>query len=373
LKTKITYILSNIDKALAFEWIAENLDQQKFELDFILMSEKETEIERFLARRNIPFERIVYKGKNNILSTIVRIRKLLRRNKTQIVHTHLFNANLVGLLAAKLAGVPRRIYTRHHSSYHHVYYPHAVKYDRLVNSLATDIVAVSVNVKSILIDKEQVTPAKVHLIHHGFAIENFINVPVKDIEEVEKKYNPQKQYPVVGVISRYLKLKGLQYILPAFSKLLNDYPYALLILGNANGNYKEEIQKLLQTIPKKNYIEIPFENNIFALYKLFDVFVHTPVNNHCEAFGQTYVEALASGVPSIFTLSGIANEFIKGRQNALVIPYENSEAVYDALLELLMNKELSNKLTESGRKDVKEIFPLNRMIEKLESLYLNGR
>jgi glycosyltransferase involved in cell wall biosynthesis len=372
LKTRITYILSNIDKALAFEWIAEKLDRQKFELNFILLSEKQGEIERFLKGRNIPVESIAYAGKGNIISTVFRIRKLLRRNKTKIVHTHLFNANLTGLLAARMAGVPRRIYTRHHSSYHHVYYPHAVKYDRFVNFLATDIVAVSENVKNILVDKEHVPGDKVRLIHHGFAIEDFINVPSEQIEKVSNKYNPGKQFPVVGVISRYLKLKGLQYIIPAFSKLLNDYPDALLILGNANGNYKAEIKHLLKSIPERNYIEIGFENNIFALFKLFDVFVHTPVNNHCEAFGQTYVEALASGVPSVFTLSGIANEFIKDRYNALVIAYENPDAVYNALRELLSNKELSNKLVENGRKDVQELFPLSKMIRELEALYSNG-
>src|SRR6185295_19908794 len=96
--------------------------------------------------------------------------------------------------------------------------------------------------------------------------------------------------------------------------------------------------------PEKSFIEIRFENNIFALYKLFDVFVHTPIDEYAEAFGQTYVEALASGVPAIFTLSGIACDFVQHEKNAWVVPYKDSGKIVTAMNALLNDESLKANL-----------------------------
>ena len=116
LKTHITYIISNINKALAFEWIAEYLDKEKFELNFILLNSEDSELECYLTKNNISVERITYRGKRDIPKAIFRTCKIFKKHKTNIVHTHLFDANLVGLFAAWLTQIPKRIYTRHHST-----------------------------------------------------------------------------------------------------------------------------------------------------------------------------------------------------------------------------------------------------------------
>jgi glycosyltransferase involved in cell wall biosynthesis len=185
---------------------------------------------------------------------------------------------------------------------------------------------------------------------------------------MKQKYLPESAYPVIGVISRYTEWKGIQYIIPAFKKLLQIYPDAHLVLANAKGNYGNQIKKLLREIPKKNYTEIVFEDDLFTLYRLFDVFVHTPINKNIEAFGQTYVEALASGIPSVFTLSGVSKEFIVNRQNALVVDFKNSDEIYHSVLELLKNEPLRNTLAKNGQKSI-EPFALNIFIRKLDELY----
>ncbi|MCS6821488.1 MAG: glycosyltransferase family 4 protein, partial [Microscillaceae bacterium] len=130
-----------------------------------------------------------------------------------------------------------------------------------------------------------------------------------------------------------------------------------------------EIQQLLQQLPTESYVEIPFEADLANLYQLFDIFLHTPINATLEAFGQTYVEALAAGIPSIFTLSGVAPEFIVHEQNALVVEYQSSQAIYEAIEKLLQNELLRKKIVKQGQKDVQNLFPLHTMIQKLEKLY----
>ncbi|MGE0561837.1 MAG: glycosyltransferase family 4 protein [Flavobacteriales bacterium] len=366
MKTKITYILSNIDKAIAFEWIAEKINHNKYELSFILLHQKEPYLYNWLKERDIPCFYIPHVGKKSFF----KIFFLLKKINPNVVHTHLFDANLFGLFAAKLIGVKKRIYTRHHSTYHHEYYPKAVKWDKFANALATDIVAISENVKNVLVQKEQVSNSKIHLIHHGFDLSKFKKVNSNEVELLKKKYQLiNSNYPVVGVISRHIKWKGIVYIISAFKDLLIDYPNAKLVLANAFGPDKEYITSLLKKeLATSQYIEIPFESNLFALYQLFDVYVHVPINKEIEAFGQTYVEALAAGIPSVFTLSGVANEFVVHQQNALVVDYCNSESIRKAVLLLLNDKALCENLKKEGLESIKK-FNLDNFVQKLETLY----
>ncbi len=368
---RVTYVISNINKALAFEWIAEEINSKKIELSFVLLNPTTTELELYLKKKGHSVKAIVYRGKRDIPLAILKTLLFLVKQKTQVVHAHLFDANIIGLFAAKLCGIKKRIYTRHHSSYHHQYFPKAVKYDKLCNYLATDIVAITEGVKQLLIEKEYVLAHKVIVIHHGFRLELFETAnSINEIQSLKIKYSTEHHYPVIGVISRYTEWKGIQYIIPAFRQLLVSYPNAKLVLANASGDYKPKIQALLKDIPSPNYVEIEFENNIFNLYQVFDVFVHVPIDHHSEAFGQIYVEALAAGIPSVYTLSGIANDFIKDQQNALVVDYKNTDAIVEAVQEIVKNTSLRDTMIKNGKRNVADYFQLRTMIEKLELLYL---
>jgi glycosyltransferase involved in cell wall biosynthesis len=369
-KTKITYILSNIDKAIAFEWITDKINKQQFELSFIIYHSSESYLYNWLKEKEIECYFIPHYGKKSYLTTFFKTLQLLKKIKPSVVHSHLFDANLIGLAAAKILRIKKRIYTRHHSTYHHQYFPKAVKWDKLANKMATDIIAISKNVESVLVEKENVPTIKITLIHHGFDLIKFDKISQEEINSLRLKYNlTPNNTPIIGVISRYIKWKGVQFIIPAFKKLLIEYPNAKLILANATGPNKTFIKSILQKeLAPNQYIEIPFEPNLFALYQLFDIYVHTPIDNHVEAFGQTYVEALASGIPSVFTVSGIANEFIIDKNNALIVDYKNSEEIYRAITNVLNDKELTNSLIENGKKSVTQ-FNLNLFIQKLEALY----
>ncbi|MBV6484721.1 MAG: D-inositol-3-phosphate glycosyltransferase [Flavobacteriales bacterium] len=368
-KIKITYILSNIDKAIAFEWVADKLNHDRFELSFILLNNKEPFLFNWLKEKKIECYYIPHFGKKCYPITFIKTLFFLLKIKPKIVHTHLLDANLIGLLAAKVLGIKKRIYTRHHSTFHHEYFPKAIKWDKYTNFLATDIVAISENVKQVLLHKENVNHTKIHLIHHGFDLEKFSNILPLEVEDLKQKYKLQNNAPIIGVISRFINWKGIQFIVSAFKQILKNYPNAKLVLANSTGPDKSEIDNILQQeLTPHQYKNIAFEPNLFALYQMFDVYVHVPINKEIEAFGQTYVEALAAGIPSVFTLSGVASEFIEHYKNALVVDYENSNQIYNAIIELLTDKTFAKKLIENGKNSIKP-FNLNLFIQKLENLY----
>jgi glycosyltransferase involved in cell wall biosynthesis len=370
LRKKVIYIVSDIDKALAFEWIADRIDESKVELSFILIQQRPSFLEAYLTAKGIPVAAYYYKGKKELLPIAWKITKLLNQLRPHVVHCHLFYGSFIGLLAARISGIKTRIYTRHHSDYHQRYYPKGRKWDKINNYLATDIVAPSGVVKDILIKDEKVPGHKVHLIHHGFDTTYFSEVEANRIASLKSKYNiSESDRPVIGVISRFTELKGIQYIIPAFKKLLEQYPSAVLMLFNANGEYKPILESALATLPSNNYRVIEFENDLAAVYRLFTVFIQASTDRTIEAFGQTYVEALAAEVPSIFTLAGIAGDFIQDGKNAFVVPFKDIAAIFEKLCLVLNDYNTAKKIARQGKREVEELFSIDRMVHELENLY----
>lgn len=369
-KVNVAYVISFVDKSSLFEWTARMLDKNKINLFFILLNPKESSFDKNLKDLGLKVFRVDYKGKKDMFKAILSIARILKQNKTDIVHAHLFDACIAGLIAARLVGVKKRIHTRHNATLHHDYHPGAVKYDKLINYLSTDIIAISENVKRILVHMEGVDEKKIHLIHHGFNLNEFNDVSIERINKIKNKYLLNNiQGPIIGVVSRYIEWKGVQYIIPAFVEFYKKYPTAHFVFANASGPYSAEIKKLLEKLPENSFTEIQFEEDIPALYKTFDAFVHVPIDEKSEAYGQVYVESMAAGIATIVTLSGIASEFVVDKQNALVVPYKDSKAIFDSLMLLLSEKSIRDNITLNGKKDVFRLFTIDKMIQKTEMLY----
>lgn len=365
---KVVYIISDIDKAMAFEWVSKHLNHN-FRLSFVLIGKPGSRLSKSLL--NLGNNVIEIKSPNTLsfIPTFIKVLYVFLNLRPQVIHTHLIKANLIGLTAGWLLKIKKRIYTRHHALVHHHEHKQGLWMDKWCNYVATDIIAISENVKQILIELDGANPEKVHLIHHGFDLEYFGAVNEPALQRLKTKLNlNDTQHPVVGVVARYQQWKGIQYIIPAFKKLLNFQPGAHLILANAHGSYEGEIKKALQDLPTRSYSEILFEADSSSLFKLFDIYVHVPVDPQSEAFGQTYVEALASGIPCVFTLSGVAPEFIVHEENALVVPFSNPESIYQSIRRLLEDTDLKSRLIMNGKKSA-NLFPLSKMISQLEQLY----
>ena len=368
-KRKILFVISHIDFSFGFDWLSSHLNKNKFEQVYLFLNPVEPALLKIVQERGIEAYYFPYSSKKNLPAVAFKIAKLIRKIKPHTVHTHLFDACIAALPVAFLVRVPQRIYTRHHSTFHHIYHPSAIKYDKLINGLCTDIIAISENVAEVLRNLEHVPSRKIKLIYHGFELNRFDDQKQLNTDNLKSKLNILDSYPVIGVISRYTHWKGVQYIIPAFKKVLKKHPNAKLVLANAAGDFATNIRMQLQSLPRESYVELDFEKDIFALYSLFHIFVHVPIDACAEAFGQTYVEALASGVPSVFTLSGIAREFIKHKENAFVVPFENAEAIYEGICCLLENDALRNSIIEKGKNDVNNLFTIDKMISALEELY----
>jgi glycosyltransferase involved in cell wall biosynthesis len=367
-KIRVLHVVAMQVRWLTFEWLCQELDRERFDLSFLLVTAGEPALAPFLDAHGVPYRRIRYRGMRSLPAAIAGVARYCRQHRIDVVHTHFFPGCMAGLLGALLAGVPVRVYTRH-SVANHGFFPRRVLYDRLFNALATAVVAPDRMVETVLVDWEGVRPAKVRLIHHGFDLERFRRPPAAAVEALAAKYGIAGAWPVVGVVARYVEHKGVHYIVPAFAELLRRYPKAMLVLANARGDYQPVIARQLAALPPGSYVEIPFEDEIAALYPLFDLFVHAPVDPWAEGFGQVYVEALAAGVPSLVTASGVGSELLEHGRNAWLVGFRSSREILAGLLHLLAAPELRAALARGGQASVAPAFELGPMVRSLEGLY----
>lgn len=363
------YIISNIDRWVAFEWLATAFAERGEPITFILMNAGDSHMQRWLEAEGHTVHYIRWRGNKDYPAALLAVWKLLRRLRPKTVHCHFLHATIVGLTAAWLLGIKQRIFTRHHSTFHHDYAPRGVWLDKYCNRMATHILAITSMVKGILTDREEVPEEKIHLMHHGFRFDDFLQADPAGIAALREKYQLPAGKKIIGVVARHIRWKGVQHIVEAFTTLQKEQPDLVLFLANARGDYHQHILDMVAPLPAESYRIVPFEPAIEQLFYLFDYYVHTPVNPQIEAFGQTYVEALACGRPSIFTLSGIAPDFIEHERNALVVPFADAAAIRAALLRLLNDDALAQKIATQGREDVLNQFSFEQMFANLRSIY----
>ena len=365
------YVISDVNNSQAFENFFKAIRPSNNDIHILFLYPYAPELQIKCDQLGYKTKWIKYNSKKSIPKVFLKVCYQIIQLRPKLIHNHLFDASLIGLFASWILKVKIRIHTRHHASMHHEYFPHVVKYDNMINIFSTKIIAVSENIRTILIEKENVQSKKIKVIYHGFDLSNFNNVNSTRIIELQKKYNIEKNAFVVVMISRYTHWKGIQYVIPAFKKLLMEFPHSVLVLANASGDYTTEIKSLLKNLPVESYREISFEKDSPSLFKMFNVFVHVPIDDHSEAFGQVYVEALAAKCPTIFTISGIAKEFIIPDKNSTVVPFCNSEAIYFALRNQIIDPAKTESLVLNGFNDVHKHFAIEMMIDKTLECYAN--
>jgi len=370
-KRKVLVVVNDLKRALEHEWFVTYIDRNSFVIEFLLINSENSAMDTFLKNNRVVTHHMRYHGKSDIPKLFFKMFWLFMSRRYDVIHTHLFISSLIGLPAAWLAGIRTRIMTRHHSDYHHVWFPSAVKYDRFANHFATKIVAISRNVQSILVDREGVSPGKVELVYHGIDFSNY--VPLEKNSErvvaIRNKYNITPGQKVIGVVSRFTEWKGVQYIIPAFQELIKIRPDAILILANASGDFAWKLDEMLKQLPEKNFRIIKFETDIIALFTSFDVFIHVPVSASAEAFGQIYLESMALKIPSVFTSSGVLAEYGKDNVNCHIVPFCDSEAIFQKVVYVLDHPEKQIEIMDNAFNEVRQHFSFDVKIKKFMNLY----
>lgn len=368
-KFHVTWMLSNCSTAPYFNWFARNsADNANIKFSFINLHAERPDMIEDVGQFGcecvwVPFD--FDKRKRNMLAAVPKIVKALNKLKPDIVHTHLFDDSLPGLIAAKIAGIKVRMITKGDTGFHHFYFPQWKRFDRLNNRNATNIIAISEQCKDFIIDCERGDRKKISLIHHGIPLEE----TTLQNEELKKKWVNEFQLEgktVIGTVARFIKWKGHHLIIEAAKTVVESYPNVIFLFvgnGDEKANMDKQIAKLGLSMHFR-FIEWVNPEDIPSVYGLMDIYLHAA---SYEPFGFVIAEALANGVPVVSTHTGSARDSIVNGVNGYLVDEGDVEALAKAItLALGVNR---SELSGNARNSAKELFDFETMWQKHINLY----
>lgn len=338
---RILAVFSDVDFSPQLIAILQKLHDCGAKVRVVLIGDMELQIAKQIAALGWDSKNISQRGKFGSLFNLLLLAIQIIRFRPETLFASGQFATIIGMLSARLLNVPNRVFTRHHSSFHHKYkMKFGVIADRTSNRLATKIVSVSTVVKRILIEDEFVNQDKIAVIHNGIDLINF---------RFERSLSKPASTPTtnksclfhIGVISRLTEWKGVEYTATAFVKLQREFPNARLHIVGAFGDSYLKVKNILSIIASERYTLDKSNSNIPLFLGGLDAFVHVPVGIDDEAFGIVYIEALTSGIPCVFTQSGVLNELEIPDRYAYLVAFRNSEEIYMNLKKLIQGENES--------------------------------
>jgi glycosyltransferase involved in cell wall biosynthesis len=298
---------------------------------------------------------------------LLRFATFLRRNRIDILHTHLFDPSVIGLLAGVLAGTRLRVMTRHYSDYHtRIHKAWHVRLDRLCTRLAHGVIAVSRHTAEHLVQVEGAPAEKVHIIVNGIDFDRVHRPSHEERESLRRELGTDGTYFVL-VAARLHPEKGYEHLFDALPLLKSrlDRPLTLLVAGT--GPFEAEYRERVRALGCRDVVRfLGFRHDVPTLMAAADLFVLPSV---AEAFGLVLAEALYLGVPVVATRVGGIPEIVDDGIDGVLVPPADSGVLAEAIAGLLRDPERRRRLAGAGREKVVARFRFENMVRSYEALY----
>ena len=361
---KAVVVVSNVIDSPIYRSLMEFLKKNDWDVTYIFLGNETKPLMQYASDIGLSVCYQNSPARISILAYIFKNGLLINRIKPVITLTLGQTATLVGLSASIVFSKATRIYLRMHTSMNSVEnYRFGKLYDRVSNRLAERIIVPNTNTRQYLLEAELVDPKVIEIIEFGFDLEGFLHLAEGRLANFKTKYGVTDNFYYIGIVARFAPAKGLEYSIPAIAQLMHNFSNIKLIIAGVGEEISGEFQTLLDEIPNDRLILINRVDDMPSFYNSIDAFVHTPVDSTVESFGLVYVEAMASGLPCIFTLSGVAKDFARNGSNCLIVEYKNVIAIYEALESLYCDIDLSKSLSKESPIAVSN-FNMTKMCKK---------
>ena len=302
------------------------------------------------------------------LKSLWEMWNFLRKEKPQIVHTHTPKAGIIGMLAARLAGVPHRLHTVAGLP---LMEATGIKrkilnfVEKLTYSSATRVYPNSKGLYNFILQNNFTQSNKLKIIANGSS--NGINTTffspaqVSEIETItlREKLNIQPDDFVFVFVGRIVSDKGINELIKAFSQLQtaenNELTgIKLLLVGGLESDLDPLNPETLAEINQnKDIISAGFQQDVRPFFAISNVLAFP---SYREGFPNVVMQAGAMGLPSIVSDINGCNEIIVEGENGLIIPPKNVEKLKEKMLTLARDKNLYIKLKENSRRMIENRY-----------------
>ena len=342
--------------------IAEGLDSQKFDVTVWCVA-RGGEIADELNEKGIKVKILGIISYYNPLN-ILKLARLLRKAKPDIVHIHGYFASVIGRIAAKIAGI--LILINHVHSTYWDYRKRHILMEKFLSIFTHKIICCSKAVEDFVRDYERIKPSKTVVIYNSVDEDNFSTF--KNGSSAKAQLGVDSGVSLVGTVSSLAPHKGHKYLIQAAPMILDILPSTkFLIVGD--GILREKLEEQVKNLNLiSNVIFTGTRKNIPDLLSAMDIFVLPSCSR--EGLGISIIEAMAAEKPVVATDIGGIPEVVKNGETGLLVLPRNSEALAQAIIELLRNPKKANTMGKKGKIRFQEKFTNKRMLSEVENLYV---
>jgi glycosyltransferase involved in cell wall biosynthesis len=282
-------------------------------------------------------------GKTNVAAA-VRLARLAREVRAEVVHTHLSTAAVWGSVAARLAGVP------------------AVAHVRALNSkgcylLADRIIAVSAAVRDHLVE-QGMEGDRIDVVYTGMDPRRYY--AALDRGAARRQLDLPAEALAVGVVAHLSQRKGHPVFLEAFAGVAARFPAAVAVLAG-DGPDRKQLEAQAASLGIGDRVRfLGFLPDILPVYAALDVVALPAITG--EGLPRNLLEGGFLGLPAIGTrLSGVP-EIIADGETGYVVPTGDAPALADRLTRLFADPVLRARLGRAAQAKIRSQFTLDAML-----------
>ena len=311
--------------------------------------------------------------------TTLKLYKLFRKEKFDVIHVHTPVASLVGRLAAWLTRTPLIIYTAH-GFYFHDEMPKSkiwifIFLEKIAGKMTSFLFTQSSEDCETAIKTGIMKAEKVLAIGNGVDIERFNPEKYGEQVELRKSLGIPNDAFVVGMISRLVEEKGIVEFLEAaeYLNLDDSNLYFLLIGDRLASDHAESVTDIIDSTKKKlrsNLILTGLRTDIPELLSVMNVYC---LPSWREGMPRTIIEAMMMQKPVIATDIRGSREEVDPNVTGLLVPVKNSRKLAAAVSRIYSKRDWADQLGLAGRKKALKHYDeskvISTQIEKISELF----
>lgn len=306
------------------------------------------------------------------LGLYVRLGRLLRQLKPDIIHTRNLAAIEGQVIAAIAVPSARRVHGEHGRDMFDVAGLN-VKYNllrRLIRPFVHRYIAVSRDLEQWLVDQIGVKTSHISQIYNGVDNQKFRPRHAGDPAPPWPPRFADERHVIIGSVGRMAVVKDHRTLVRAFIELIRLRPdlreiARLVIVGD--GPCREGCAQLLAEAGLSDCVYLIGERNDVAdLMRAMDIFVLPSLG---EGISNTILEAMATGLPVVATQVGGNPELVQSSVTGRLVPADAPQAMAQALFEYMCDTNLRRSHGSAGRSIIEQHFSLPAMVAAYMRVY----
>jgi glycosyltransferase involved in cell wall biosynthesis len=295
-----------------------------------------------------------------------RLVKLLRAGRYDIVHSHLFRADIFAGLAVGQLGerAPLLVSTRHNDDRFFLN-PFVGIAHYMISSRQDLIIAISDHIARFTVSRGVRYPARVRRVYHGME-PNVTDALERDGQLIRAELGVGPQDFLVGNVGRLALQKGQRHLIRAMPLLLERVPRAHAVIAGG-GDLEDYLRDLSVEVGVADRVHVlgP-RRDVPALMHAIDVFAMPSI---WEGFGLVLLEAMAAGRPVVASRVATIPEVVVDGETGVLVPAGDPVALAEALAGLAHDGERARAFGEAGRERLRKRFSIEKMVGDTELLY----